>query len=49
MRRELATTPAWVLSQGIGMAKTKNRKPKTETFVTNHRLLLVLVEYMNAK
>ena len=25
MRRELATTPAWVLSQGIEMAKTENR------------------------
>ena len=29
MRRELATTPAWVLSWGIEMAKTENRKPKT--------------------
>jgi len=28
MRRELATTPAWVLSRGIEMAKTENRKPK---------------------
>ena len=27
MRRELATTPAWVLSRGIEMAKTENRKP----------------------
>ena len=26
MRRELATTPAWVLSWGIEMAKTENRK-----------------------
>ena len=25
MRRELATTPAWVLSRGIEMAKTENR------------------------
>ena len=24
-RRELATTPAWVLSRGIEMAKTENR------------------------
>ena len=30
MRRELATTPAWVLSQGIEMAKTENRKPATD-------------------
>ena len=29
MRRELATPPAWVLSRGIEMAKTENRKPKT--------------------
>ena len=28
MRREPATTPAWVLSWGIEMAKTENRKPK---------------------
>ena len=27
MRREPATTPAWVLSWGIEMAKTENRKP----------------------
>ena len=27
MRRELATTPAWVLSRGIEMVKTENRKP----------------------
>ena len=27
MRRELATAPAWVLSRGIEMAKTENRKP----------------------
>ena len=26
-RRELATAPAWVLSRGIEMAKTENRKP----------------------
>ena len=26
MRRELATTPAWVLSRGIVMAKTENRR-----------------------
>ena len=26
-----STTPAWVLSRGIEMAKTENRKPKTET------------------
>ena len=25
-RRELATAPAWVLSRGIEMAKTENRK-----------------------
>ena len=30
-RRELATAPAWALSRGIEMAKTENRKPKTET------------------
>ena len=30
-RRELATTPAWVLSRGIEMAKTENRKPKPKT------------------
>ena len=28
-RRELATTPAWVLSRGIEMAKTENRKRHT--------------------
>ena len=27
-RRELATAPAWVLSRGIEMAKTENRKTK---------------------
>ena len=27
-RRELATTPAWVLGRGIEMAKTENRRPK---------------------
>ena len=27
MRRKLATTLAWVLSRGIEMAKTENRKP----------------------
>jgi len=26
-RREPATAPAWVLSRGIEMAKTENRKP----------------------
>ena len=26
LRRELATAPAWVLSRGIEMAKTENRK-----------------------
>ena len=29
-RREPATAPAWALSWGIEMAKTENRKPKTE-------------------
>ena len=28
-RRELATAPAWVLSRGIEMAKTENRKPRS--------------------
>ena len=27
-RREPATTPAWVLSRGMEMAKTENRKPE---------------------
>ena len=31
MRRELATTPAWVLSRGIEMAKTENRNLDTDT------------------
>ena len=29
-RRELATTPAWVLSRGFEMAKTENRNQQKE-------------------
>ena len=38
-RRELATAPAWVLSRGIEMAKTENRKriPKGEMAKTENR------------
>ena len=34
--RTAATTPAWVLSRGIEMAKTENRKPKTAARPGSH-------------
>ena len=48
MRRELATTPAWVLSRGIEMAKTENRNRRDLSSAFLLKLIVLLAARLSS-